>query len=228
MADINDMEYAGTITQEQITEHIKKKSKASEKVLCVPVEMLNRYNDFELLVDRYSTFETRGSSDGKFRGVETDRRHKQVIPYFVFVNPEGKILTYKKNKTSSEKRLHNFYSIGIGGHVNKCDGKGMRAVRQAAIRECQEEIGVSPQFSAISRNNDEYIIIDIKGNAADYHVGYCQVITGWHPEEIKLSDEVDKITWRTIEELKELELEEWSTYVLDLLEKDFKHVLEVD
>lgn len=228
MADINDMEYAGTITQEQITEHLKKKSKASEKVLCVPVEMLNRYNDFELLVDRYSTFETRGSSDGEFKGVETDRRYKQVIPYFVFVNSDGKILTYKKNKTSSESRLHNFYSIGIGGHVNDKDGKKMNAVRDAAKRECKEEIGVEPSITAFLRGVENYIIIDIKGNAADYHLGYCQVITGWHPEEIKLSDEVDKITWRTIDELKELELEEWSAYVLDLLEKDFKHVLEVD
>lgn len=211
---------------ERKEQHLKQKRKAFEMVLCVPTNMINKYNDFEMLVNHWGKFRTRGSSDGKFPGVETDKRYKQVIPYFVFVNSDGKILAYKKNKTSSETRLHDMFSIGIGGHVNDNDGKGMSAVRQAAIRECKEEIGVFPQFSAISRNNDDYILIDIKGNAADYHIGYCQVVTGWHPEEIKLSEEVDKISWKSYDELKELELEEWSAYVLDLLKLDFAHVLE--
>jgi len=227
MADINDTEYADRLTQEEIEQHLKQKRKASEMVLCVPTHMINKYDDFEMLVNYEGKFLIRGSSDGKFAGVETDKRYKQVIPYFVFVNSDGKILTYKKNKSSSETRLHDMFSIGIGGHVNDNDGNGMSAVRQAAIRECQEEISVSPAITAMSRNNDDYIPINLKGNAADYHIGYCQVVTGWHPEEIKLSEEVDKITWRTVSELKELDLEEWSGYILDILEKDFKHLLEV-
>jgi predicted NUDIX family phosphoesterase len=159
----------------------------------------------------------RGSPDGELEGAETNKRWKQVIPYFTLVR-NGMILTYKKNKSSSEIRLHDKYSIGIGGHVNDRDGTGMSAVRTAAIRECKEEIGVIPKLSG---NKDDYVVIDIKGEAADYHIGYCQIITEWQPEGIKLSEEVDKISWKTIAELEKLDLEEWSLFVLELLKKDF-------
>ena len=36
-----------------------------------------------------------------------------------------------------------------------------------------------------------------------------------------MSEEVDKISWKTIAELEELDLEEWSLFVLKLLKKDF-------
>jgi hypothetical protein len=36
-----------------------------------------------------------------------------------------------------------------------------------------------------------------------------------------LSEEVDKISWKTISELEKLDLEEWSLFVLELLKKDF-------
>lgn len=212
---------ADRLTQEEIEQHVRKKAK--EFVLVVPRDMIDRYEDFEMLVNYEGRYRERGSSDGKYKGVETDRHYKQIIPYFVFIR-DGKILTYKKNKTSSESRLHNYYSIGIGGHVHPKDGRGMTAVRQAAIRECQEEIGVSPAITVMSRNNDDYIKIDLKGNAADYHLGYAQVVTGWHPDEIQLSEEVDNITWRTIAELEEMNLEEWSVYLLKILKKDFMEV----
>jgi predicted NUDIX family phosphoesterase len=217
MADINDMEYADRLTQEKIDAHVKKRDKASEQVLCVPTRMIDKYDDFELLVNCESTFMFRGSPDGELEGAETNKRWKQVIPYFTLVR-NGMILTYKKNKSSSEIRLHDKYSIGIGGHVNDRDGTGMSAVRTAAIRECKEEIGVIPKLSG---NKDDYVVIDIKGEAADYHIGYCQIITEWQPEGIKLSEEVDKISWKTIAELEKLDLEEWSLFVLELLKKDF-------
>ena len=217
MADINDTEYADRLTQEKIGARVKKRDKASEKVLCVPTRMIDKYDDFELLVNYESTFMFRGSPDGELEGAETNKRWKQVIPYFALVE-NGMILTYKKNKSSSETRLRDKYSIGIGGHVNDGDGTGMSAVRTAAIREFKEEIGVTPKLSS---NKDDYVVIDIKGGAADYHIGYCQIITEWQPEGIKLSEEVDKISWKTIPELEELDLEEWSLFVLELLKKDF-------
>ena len=221
MADINDTEYADRLTQEKIGARVKKRDKASEQVLCVPARMIDKYDNddkgFEALVNSESTFMFRGSPDGELEGAETNKRWKQVIPYFVLVK-NGMILTYKKNKSSSETRLHDKYSVGIGGHVNERDGKGMGAVRTAAIRECKEEIGVIPKLSS---NKDDYVVIDIKGGAADYHIGYCQIITEWQPEGIKLSEEVDKISWKTIPELEELDLEEWSLFVLELLKKDF-------
>jgi len=208
-----DLEYADTAT-------VKKATKASEKVLVVPRKFYEQGNDFDICVDYYGEYKTRGSSDGQFPGVETDKQYLQVIPYFVFVH-NGKILTYIKNKSSGESRLHGLYSIGIGGHVNEKDGTGMKAVRQAAMRECHEEIGVLPGYTAANINNDNYIIIDIAGNAADFHIGFCQVITEWHPEELTLSKEVAAVEWLTPEQLQAKELEEWSGYILPLLLRDW-------
>jgi len=208
-----DLEYADTAT-------VRKAKKASEKVLVVPTKLYKQADDIAVCVDYYSEYKTRGSSDGKYKGVETDRNYLQIIPYFVFIK-DGKVLTYKKNKKGGESRLHGFYSVGIGGHVNPKDGKGMRAVREAARRECHEEIGVYPGYTASNINNDNFIIIDIKGNAADYHVGYCQVITDWFPEKMTLSSEVESVEWLSLNELKERNLEEWSNYLLPLLERDW-------
>src|SRR4030042_1667445 len=52
---------------------------------------------------------------------EKDPILKQIIPYGVIRSMEGKVLTYRRTKSSGEGRLHNKASIGIGGHINLDD-----------------------------------------------------------------------------------------------------------
>lgn len=59
--------------------------------------------------------------------VENDERFLQIIPY-CFVQQqdnEYNLLVCRRNKHSGEKRLHNSYSIGFGGHVNFLDASAV-------------------------------------------------------------------------------------------------------
>ncbi len=50
---------------------------------------------------------------------ETDPTHKQLIPYCIVTNAMGEIACYPRG--GSEKRLHAFWSVGVGGHINPVD-----------------------------------------------------------------------------------------------------------
>lgn len=76
----------------------------------------------------------RGAAEGDFSV-------KQVIPYVVLVSPDGRVLAYPRQ--GRERRLHQRWSVGVGGHVEEADGAPGLAwpelLRRAARREAQEE-----------------------------------------------------------------------------------------
>jgi len=187
----------------------------SKKVLCVSKTDMRNVLKLGLDIENiltYSLFIDR-------KNAENNRNWKQIIPYMVFRKADGTILTYEKSKKSSEKRLHGFLSIGIGGHVNPCD----YSVIYGAVREVKEEIGIdlSPQF--FLDNLDNYSVIDIKGGVSAYHTGFCFIVdVEWFdPEKIKFSREVESIEWLTIQELNARKdiLESWSNYILEMMQK---------
>src|ERR1700735_2327356 len=51
---------------------------------------------------------------------ETDYQFKQVIPYVVVRHEDRCLLIWRTNK-QTEARLHNLYSLGVGGHINNTD-----------------------------------------------------------------------------------------------------------
>lgn len=179
-----------------------------EKVMVIPTQMYQMQPDLELCIERYSEFKTRGSDDGKHKGVETDPRFKQIIPYLIYVR-DGKILTYLKTKQSSESRLHGKWSIGIGGHINPADGKGIRAVFTAAKRESKEEIGLTPFF-----DDKKFVEIHTGKGVSDYHIGIGKVVTDW-AGVFRESEEISQHQWLTLEELQlKRPLESWTAYLL--------------
>jgi predicted NUDIX family phosphoesterase len=84
--------------------------------------------------------------------LETDPRFKQIITYCV-VRHRDQILTYRRGKSGAEARLHDKYSVGIGGHVDEPDFSAVeiediakvhplqifKRIQQAALREIMEE-----------------------------------------------------------------------------------------
>lgn len=105
--------------------------------------------------------------------VENDERFLQIIPY-CFVQQqdnEYNLLVCRRNKYSGEKRLHNSYSIGFGGHVNLSDA-GMLYKRNitaipmvvrhpsaildsCVIREVNEEIRYVEMPTIASKHPDD-------------------------------------------------------------------------
>jgi len=70
---------------------------------------------------------------------ENDPSYKQVIPY-CFITKENELFYYERSKKGSEERLHNLFSVGVGGHINPCDKNNSETIGAACKRELDEEI----------------------------------------------------------------------------------------
>lgn len=92
---------------------------------------------------------------------ETNREYLQLLPYIVFMGigddmqPTGKILTYQRGKAGDENRLHNKYSVGIGGHIEEATTESkdlLTVIIDSTFREIQEELNISLDDLAKSVN----------------------------------------------------------------------------
>jgi predicted NUDIX family phosphoesterase len=97
--------------------------------------------------------------EGAFRprsAMEVDPAWKQVIPYPVLRDGDAWYLM-KRTKAGGDARLHDRFSIGVGGHVNPGDG-GLDGDLSAALRrEWHEELVVDfvPDFRFVGLLNDD-------------------------------------------------------------------------
>ena len=97
--------------------------------------------------------------DGAFRqrsAMETDPAWKQVIPYPVLRDGESWYLM-RRTQAGSDARLHDRFSIGVGGHVNPEDGGLDGDLTTALRREWHEELVVEfvPEFRFVGLLNDD-------------------------------------------------------------------------
>lgn len=100
-------------------------------------------------------FEALVARDGRFLGrpiAETDRSFKQVIPYLVLRDGERYFLM-RRTRAGGDARLHDRYSIGVGGHLNPGDD----GLRGGLRREWEEELvaGFVPDFRLVGLLNDD-------------------------------------------------------------------------
>ncbi len=100
---------------------------------------------FEELVAREGRFAPRAA-------MEVDRAWKQVIPYLVLRDGERYFLM-RRTKAGADARLHDRFSIGVGGHLNPGDVDLAGGLR----REWREELRADfdPQFQLIGLLNDD-------------------------------------------------------------------------
>src|SRR5512140_1389918 len=93
--------------------------------------------------------------EGRFvrRGdAEEDPTHKQVIPYLVLRDGERWFLM-RRTRAGGDARLHDLWSIGVGGHLNPGDGDVAGGLR----REWAEEVAADfvPAFAPVGLLNDD-------------------------------------------------------------------------
>ena len=69
--------------------------------------------------------------------LEKDPSFKQIIPYAVISNKESFYL-FRRTSKQTEKRLHNKFSLGVGGHMNPDDS--MESKEQYLIDELKREL----------------------------------------------------------------------------------------
>ena len=92
---------------------------------------------------------------GEFRAraeAENDPSWKQVIPY-VALRDDDRIFLMRRTRAGGDERLHERYTIGVGGHVNPEDGDIFGGLR----REWAEEIDADfmPDFQPLGVLNDD-------------------------------------------------------------------------
>ena len=105
--------------------------------------------DLASLIRREGTFRPRAA-------MEADPGWKQVIPYPVLRDGDAWYLM-RRTKAGADARLHDRYSIGVGGHVNPSDGGLDGDLGRALRREWHEELIVDfvPDFRFVGLLNDD-------------------------------------------------------------------------
>jgi len=84
--------------------------------------------------------------------MERDPAWKQVIPYLV-LRDASRYFLMRRSTAGADTRLHDRYSIGVGGHLNPGDG----GVEGGLRREWREELSASwePDFRLVGLLNDD-------------------------------------------------------------------------
>jgi predicted NUDIX family phosphoesterase len=84
--------------------------------------------------------------------MERDPSHKQVIPYLVLRDGD-RLFLMRRTRAGVDARLHDRWSIGVGGHLNPRDGDLDGCLR----REWAEELEADfvPSFRLVGFLNDD-------------------------------------------------------------------------
>ena len=171
--------------------------------------------------NQYGSVQRRGD-------MEEDKNYKQVIPSMI-IKQDDKYFTYTRLEGGGESRLHGKSSITIGGHANDVEDywnfEHLMAVN--AKRELEEEVYI------LDSNNEEIdnhlrltknmsikgLIYNEKTDVDAVHVGLLTMIEIPSDWDVKVKEtDVLEGKFRTVEEIKELDLENWTASALSVLQ----------
>ena len=146
--------------------------------------------------------------------VEDDPGYQQIIPYVIFRHGDRYFLT-RRLKESSEKRLRQLYSLGVGGHINPGDLDQGDPVMDGLRREFEEEVNYVGEVRATLLG----LINDDSSPVSRVHLALAFLVDG-DSSEISIK-ETTKLAGEllTLEEMRMyyLEMESWSQIVYDRL-----------
>ncbi len=189
---------------------------ADELVLCLDRSGLPpmwRRDDLALPLteEDLEYFERCGYRFAPRREIECDFTVKQVIPYAVVSDSADRMLVYRRR--GAETRLHDLWSLGIGGHVNDADcvPSGFRETLFSGLRrECYEELGTEVNdFSLIGIINEE------RTDVGRAHIGIVFRIR--LPHKPPASDELKDWRFAGHDRLSSYDFELWSLLALRLI-----------
>jgi predicted NUDIX family phosphoesterase len=108
------------------------------------------------------------------REAEEDRAVTQLVSVFV-VRFQDKYLTYKRTKRLPESRLHGYYSLAFGGHLNPDDLRPLLNIfdpdlaAPLLLRELGEELRLDPQATPILEYRG--LLYDDSRDVSKQHLG---------------------------------------------------------
>ena len=155
------------------------------------------------VVERDGFFMRRGDA-------EEDPAHKQVIPYLVLRDGPRWFLM-RRTRGGGDARLHDAWSIGVGGHLNPGDGD----VAGGLAREWAEELvaGFRPAYAPVGLLNDDTTPVGA------VHIGFVFVAdAGGRPVAIRETEKLEGAFATTADVEAVLDgLETWSRLAFEAL-----------
>ncbi len=166
--------------------------------------------------------------------------YKQIIPYVVLrttgegcpTDSEGeessRYLVYQRGKSGGESRLHDQWSIGVGGHINlddnpnkdEYDGKNKLVAewcyKNCIARELNEELGF-PHYVWPHQPREIAVINDNTTEVGRVHFGIVSILdlSPAETERFCFEDEAKNPEWKTLDELSSMNLETWSQLLVE-------------
>lgn len=211
-----------------ITDHPKKGAclQTKETVLCIrrdrlPAEWMTRTAVVPMDLAAFLIHCTRAGYEFVLRTLaENNPEWQQIIPYVV-LQTQNLNLTAVYNRQGSEKRLHDLWSLGIGGHINPQDRSDSGASFETTLisgmtRELDEELAHRP---AVDQPVFCGIINETITEVGRVHLGAVFQIRTCSPETYVPGPELSRFQWSTTDNLGELNMELWSTLAICLLNK---------
>lgn len=159
---------------------------------------------------------------------ETNPTYLQLLPYIVLLSEDG-IFMYRRGKGGKEDRLHDLYSIGVGGHIEEkesCDQTTSNVIAETIRREIQEEVGIvmtDDEFATLATHTDRlWFLYSDKDQVGSVHLGLTiGMIFSRHRFGQSEDNVITDGEFVTIEEIKEggYQLEQWSQLLVGLFDK---------
>lgn len=189
---------------------------SDEHVLVVPREVVVPAPGWRgIRTAGLATFDAEVAAAGRFAlraAVESDESLKQVIPYLV-LRDGSRYFLMRRTRSGADARLHDRWSIGVGGHLNPGDG----GIHGGLAREWAEELAADfiPEFRLIGLLNDDTTEV------GRVHIGAVHVAdAAGRPVAIR---ETDKLTGGFVDAEGVAavagRLETWSALVFEFLEQ---------
>ena len=174
--------------------------------------------------NQYGSIQRRGD-------MEEDKNYLQPIPY-TLIKQGDKYFTYTRLEGGGESRLHGKSSVGAGGHMGDVEHswsfEHLLAVNNA--RELYEELefkdekgivlGFDDIYSVVKKSGIKGLLYSDKSSVDLVHLGILNIIEVPSNYSINVNeDEKDilKGDMKTVEEIKSLNLENWSKMTLSVL-----------
>lgn len=200
---------------------------AIENVLVIPATCYTNSPDLTL-----AELKDVIAANGKFlerSKAEADPNYLQIIPYILLYNGT-QLFLYQRTKKGSENRLHDKYSIGVGGHVNDEDwdpdyGSTWIAVESCAYRELTEEFNITERKDGVIEelivDFKDCIIFDPSNEVGRVHLGILCVCDLSHRTTTVAEAHKMSGSFVPFEKVKSKyqNLETWSQIVVDYLDQ---------
>jgi predicted NUDIX family phosphoesterase len=165
-----------------------------------------RVRDVDAILRRV---ETAGSFVDR-ASAEVDVTMKQIIPYLVLRDGD-RIFLMKRTRAGGDARLHDRYSVGIGGHLNPGDRTPLGGLEREWLEEI--EAGFVPDFEFLGLLNDDTVDVGL------HHLGLVYVAdAAGRPAAIRETHKLSG-SFEPVEIVRAAyhRMETWSQLVLDAL-----------